>query len=135
MLKTVTSSVAACMVGAIAIIKTDTNMFVKALCILLTFISTLVATYFISVAYASSCVKIVTAISFENVPFFANIVALIAISTITLVFTPILIGLSRLSTIALPCATLLVLGYQEQAYTFYNSVMSSERNHGIQAIE
>ena len=115
-----TSSVVACVVGIVAVIKTDTNMCIKASVILLTLISALAATYFIGVGYTSSCTHIVT---------------LATIALITWIFTPILIGLSRLSTVALPFATLLTLGYQEQACTFFNSVMRSKVYYTIRTIE
>lgn len=131
-----TSSIAACVDSATAVIKTDTNLFVKVLFILLMFISTMVATYFICVVYTTACTQIVTAVSYEDIPFFANIVAFVVIASFTLVFGPILIGLSRLSTIILPFATLLALGYEKEAYTCFKSVMGLEQNHGIrQAIE
>lgn len=132
--KAVTSSLAACVVGTVAVIKTDTNAFVKVLCILITFISALATNYSILKAYLSSADHIVKAISANDTPVLANIVAIIALVLITWVSLPVIAVFTKLSTIVLPCATLLILGYKDESYAFYNSVMSFNQNSPIQAI-
>lgn len=131
---TVTSSVTAGIAGIIAVIKTDINMFIKALCILVMFVSSLTVTYGVLTIYLSSCNQILIIVSSKDTPYLAYPLALFITGLITYVCQPILSGFSKFSTIALPCATLLVLGYQEQAYAFYNAVMRFSGQYPAQAI-